>query len=135
MNASRHPKRPQSFDQQYASAKKRLLTIGFVAEGSLSKRYLTCGNASCRCANNPDQRHGPYYQLTWKRNGKTIAQFIPPTMAHCYEEWIQNRQLLAKILTDMYSISQKAIYSRLESMTEPAEKAALSSVKIKLRKT
>lgn len=135
MNASRKLKRPQSLDQQYAAAKQRLLEIGFIAEGTLSKRFLTCGKASCRCAKDPAARHGPYYQLTWKRNGRTVAQFIPETMAKYYEEWIQNRQELSKRLKQLYTISQQAIHGHLQSLSEPAEKAALSSVKKKLRKS
>jgi len=130
-----HHKQQESLEQNYATAKSQILQIGFVTEGSLSKRYLTCGNSSCRCANDPSHRHGPYYQLTWKRKGRTVSQFIPEPLAHEYEEWIRNRQSLSKILKQMYAISEKAIYAHLRSKTDPAEKSAISSVKKKLRKT
>lgn len=135
MNRPSLDQRQKTLDEFYAEAKSQILQIGFVTEGSLSKRYLTCGKSSCRCASDPGHRHGPYYQLTWKRSGRTVSQFIPEPLAHQYEEWIQNRQSLSKILKRMHSISQKAIYSYLESTTDAAEKSAISSVKKKLRKT
>jgi hypothetical protein len=135
MNRPPLDQRQKALEQLYAAAKNQILQIGFVTEGSLSKRYLTCGKPSCRCVSDPKHRHGPYYQLTWKRSGRTVSQFIPEPLAHQYEEWIQNRQSLAKVLKRMHDISQKAIYSYLESTTDPAEKSAISSVKKKLRKT
>ena len=135
MNSSSYHKQQVSFEQHYTNAKNQILKIGFVMEGSLSKRYLTCGNASCRCMGDPTYRHGPYYQLTWKRNGKTVSQFVPEPLAHHYEEWIRNRQSLSKILKHMYASSKKAINSYLESITDSAEKSVITSVKKKLRKT
>jgi len=135
MNRPSRLQRQKTLDQHYAAAKNQILQIGLVTEGSLSKRYLTCGKSSCRCVSDPNHRHGPYYQLTWKRNGRTVSQFIPEPLAHQYEEWIRNRQSLSEIVKQMHTISQKAIYTYLESATDPAERSAISSVKKKLRKT
>jgi hypothetical protein len=135
MNRPAHHKQRELFQQQYTAVKNHILQIGFITEGSLSKRYLTCGKASCRCTSDPAHRHGPYYLLTWKRKGRTVSQFLPESLAQQYEEWIRNRQSLSKILKQMHSISQKAIYNHLGSATDPTEKSAISSVKIKLRKT
>jgi hypothetical protein len=135
MNSLSLHQRQKSLDRSYAAAKSQILQIGFVTEGSLSKRYLTCGKSSCRCGDDPEHRHGPYYQLTWKRKGRTVSQFIPEPLAHHYEEWIRNRQSLSGIVKRMHTISQKAIYSHLESVTDPAERLAISSVKKRLRKT
>lgn len=121
--------------QEYAVVKKQVIQIGFIMEGSLSKRYLTCGKKTCRCRNNPSQKHGPYYLLTWKRNGKTVTQFIPQTLAILYEEWIQNRQSLSNLFKQMQTISKKAINAHLNSVANPVEKSIVSSVNKKLRKT
>jgi len=60
----------------YEAAKARLAAIGFTCQGSLVERYTTCNNPNCRCAD-PAQRHGPYYQLSWKQNGKTVSRLLP----------------------------------------------------------
>jgi hypothetical protein len=135
MNASSPKKQESALKRQYSAVKKQILQIGFIMEGSLSKRYLTCGKPLCRCLSDPTHRHGPYYQLTWKRNGRTVAKFIPESLALQYEEWIRNRQSFSKILIKMHTISKKAIDCHFESLTEPSEKTVVSSVNKKLRKT
>jgi predicted transcriptional regulator len=135
MGSSLPKKRNNSIERQYAAAKKRVLKIGFIAEGSLSKNYVTCGKPTCRCRNDTTHRHGPYYQLTWKRNAKTVSQAIPESLALQYEEWIGNRQALAKIMRKMYAISRKAIDKQLALKIDLAEKSTILSVKLKLRKT
>jgi hypothetical protein len=135
MSASSLKKQQKAFKQRYAAVKEQILQIGFTMEGSLSKRYLTCGKPLCRCLHDPSHRHGPYYQLTWKRNGRTVAQFIPESLALQYKEWIQNRQSLSKILKQMHAISIKAINSHFKSIIEPSEKLAVASVNKKLHKT
>lgn len=135
MGSSLPKKRNNSIEQKYAAAKKRVLKIGFIAEGSLSKNYVTCGKPTCRCRNDTTQRHGPYYQLTWKRNAKTVSQAIPESLALQYKVWIGNRQALATIMRQMYVLSQKAIDKQLALKIDRIEKSVISSVKLKLRKT
>lgn len=135
MGASLPGKRYASIEQKYAAAKNKMLEIGFITEGSLSKNYVTCGKPMCRCRKDPAHRHGPYYQLTWKRNGKTVSQAIPKALALQYDGWIRNRQSLSKILKQLYTISQKAIDNHLALKTDPHEKSAILSVKAKLHKT
>jgi hypothetical protein len=36
------------------------------------KRMMKCGKAYCACATDPAKRHGPYYELTYKANGKKL---------------------------------------------------------------
>jgi hypothetical protein len=55
----------------YEQAKTRIAEVGFTCEGSLIERYTTCNNPNCRCAD-PNQRHGPYWQLSWKEGGVPV---------------------------------------------------------------
>lgn len=136
MNTTKKSKRSKAtnYQQKFEELKKRILNVGFVAEGSLIKRFLTCGNPSCRCHNNPDKRHGPYFQMTWKRNGKTVSKFISPELASMYKQWIDNKKNLQTILKEMYKTSEKAIYSQLVANASPKDRKIISSVKKKLIK-
>ncbi len=91
----------------YAAAKARLADVGFICEGSLVERYTRCGNPNCRCAQ-PDGRHGPYYQLSWKQSGKTVSRLLSADDAALYEEWIANRRRLESALDDMRDLSRQA---------------------------
>ena len=57
-------RRLQRLSRDYEKVKTRLAEVGFICEGSLAELYTSCGNPNCR-SRNPDQRHGPYWQLTW----------------------------------------------------------------------
>lgn len=44
--------------------------------GTLSERYTTCGNATCRCARG--ERHGPVVQVSYRGpEGKTTGYSVP----------------------------------------------------------
>lgn len=91
----------------YEQAKARVADIGFVCEGSLAQRRTSCGNPNCRCAE-PDGRHGPYWQLTWKEAGRTVTRILSDDAARHYREWIANRQRLDALLQEMRALSREA---------------------------
>jgi hypothetical protein len=91
----------------YEKAKARIAEIGFTCEGSLIERYTTCNNPNCRCAD-PDQRHGPYWQLSWKQGGKTVSKLLTAEDAALYREWISNRRRLEAELQQMRDLSRQA---------------------------
>lgn len=91
----------------YEAAKAALAEVGFTCEGSLVTRYRSCGNPNCCCVD-PDQRHGPYYQLSWKQEGKTMSRLLAEDEADLYREWIGNRRRLQAALDTMRDISHRA---------------------------
>jgi hypothetical protein len=91
----------------YEKAKARIAEIGFTCEGSLIERYTTCNNPNCRCAD-PDRRHGPYWQLSWKQGGKTVSKLLTAEDAALYREWISNRRRLEAELQQMRDLSRQA---------------------------
>jgi hypothetical protein len=93
--------------RDYEAAKARLTEVGFICEGSLAEIYTSCGNPNCRCAD-PDQRHGPYWQLTWKEAGKTITRRLSASDAQLYRQWIANRRQLETVLDQMRDLSREA---------------------------
>ncbi len=63
--------------QRIEDIKSKLGELGEMRPGSLSQQFSTCGNASCRCKD-PEhpQKHGPYYQLSYTRKGKSRTEFV-----------------------------------------------------------
>lgn len=102
----------------YEQVKARVAEIGFTCEGSLLERYTTCNNPNCRCAD-PDQRHGPYWQLSWKERGKTHSKLLSPEDAALYQEWINNRRRLEAALEQMRDLSRQAGEQILASTGRP----------------
>ena len=46
------------------------------APGSLSTQYNVCGTPGCRCKATPPEKHGPYYQVSFTRKGKSSSKFV-----------------------------------------------------------
>ena len=44
--------------------------------GSLSTQYNVCGTPGCRCKATPPVKHGPYYQVSFTRKGKSSSKFV-----------------------------------------------------------
>jgi len=102
----------------YDAAKARLAEIGFSCEGSLIERYTSCKNPNCRCVNR-DQRHGPYWQISWKEAGKTVSKMLPAEDAALYQQWIANRRALEAVLNEMRDISRAAAERVLADRDRP----------------
>jgi len=100
-------RRLERVTRDYEAAKARLAEVGFTCEGSLAELYTSCGNPNCRCQD-PNQRHGPYWQLTWKEAGKTITRRLSADDAQLYQQWIANRHQLEAVLERMRDLSRQA---------------------------
>jgi hypothetical protein len=92
----------------YDRIKARIRDVGFICEGSLLERWMSCRKPNCRCSADPPQLHGPYYQLTWKESGKSVCRNLPPEHAELYQQWIANRRELDALLQQMKDVSQEA---------------------------
>ena len=44
--------------------------------GSVSERYMKCGQRACRCQEDLQARHGPYYSLTRAEGGQTRSRYL-----------------------------------------------------------
>ncbi len=101
-------KRLQVLRRKQQELAKELSTIEFIWSGSISKRFLTCGNPSCKCHTDTEAKHGPYYYWTTKKGGKTVARKLTEQQAEVLQPWIENRRTLEKTMNAMKKLSQDA---------------------------
>ena len=69
-------RRATALTKQIEKAKQALVLIGDMRPGSLSTQYNVCGKAGCKCKATPPQKHGPYYQISYTRKGKSGSKFV-----------------------------------------------------------
>lgn len=93
--------------KEYEEAKARLLTVGFVLQGSVTERWIQCGKAACRCHREVEARHGPYYQWSWKERGRTASTYLTPDQAEICRAWVQNHRHAEAVLKRMREISMR----------------------------
>lgn len=63
-------------ERQIERLKRELALVGELRPGSLSTQYNVCGTAGCKCKATPPKKHGPYYQISYTRKGKSSTRFV-----------------------------------------------------------
>src|ERR1035441_1152025 len=74
--ATMDTKRESEIERQIEKVKRELSALGELRPGSLSTQYNVCGSPGCRCKATPPKKHGPYYQVSFTRKGKSSSKFI-----------------------------------------------------------
>lgn len=94
---------------RYDALKAELQAVGFLCQGSIWARRSECGKATCRCHNDPENRHGPYTYWTRKSRGKTVGMMLTKDEVSVYRQWIENNRTLERILREMRNVSGRAL--------------------------
>lgn len=93
--------------RQIESLKKQIMAIEDLRPGSLSEQYNVCGKPGCRCKADPPQKHGPYYQLSWTRGGKSTTRFVrAPDVSRVRRE-IKNYERLQSLIDRWIALSME----------------------------
>lgn len=66
----------RSLAAKIEEVKRQIAALGEMRPGSLSTQYNVCGSPGCRCKASPPKKHGPYYQLSYTRKGKSGTRFV-----------------------------------------------------------
>jgi hypothetical protein len=90
--------RESRLQNQIDRIKEELSSLGRLRPGSLSKQYNVCGKADCRCKGTPPKKHGPYYQLSFTRGGKSTTRFVRREHVTRVKEELRNYKRLQKLL-------------------------------------
>ena len=69
-------RRQATLERQIEKVKRDLVALGDLRPGSLSTQYNVCGTPGCRCKATPPEKHGPYYQVSYTRKGKSSTKFV-----------------------------------------------------------
>ena len=69
-------RREATLQRQIEKLKRDLAALGDLRPGSLSTQYNVCGSPGCRCKATPAVKHGPYYQVSYTRKGKSSSKFV-----------------------------------------------------------
>jgi hypothetical protein len=93
-------KRATQIGKQIQKIKKELMELGELRPGSLSQQYNVCGKASCRCKDpEKPRRHGPYYQVSYGRKGKSSSTFVRPEDVGAVTKQLANYKKLMQLVT------------------------------------
>lgn len=84
------------------------MELGDMRPGALSEQYNVCGKAGCRCKDpNDPKRHGPYYQLSYTRMGKSTTEFVKKPMVSEVQKQLRNYAKFRKLTDEWVALSLK----------------------------
>jgi hypothetical protein len=92
--------------QRFRELKRELEQLEHFCKGTVLKRMMKCGKAYCGCATDPSKRHGPYYELTYKAEGKTVNVKLSPLAAPLYKAASRQYRKLKTLLNRLEKLSQ-----------------------------
>jgi hypothetical protein len=98
---------PQARQQREIAS--RLGGLGFALPGTITERTKSCGKQTCRCRDDPDQRHGPYLQWTRTVDGKTVTRQLTRDQLEHYQTWFDNTRRLRELTNQLHTMSIDAI--------------------------
>ena len=87
--------------RQIEKVKGQLAALGDLRPGSLSTQYNVCGTPGCRCKATPPEKHGPYYQVSFTRKGKSSSKFVRKENLNTVRRELKNYEVM-KTLVDRW---------------------------------
>ena len=95
--------------------KQRLLRLNPVLLGTITQRRISRDDPE---RPGKQKTYGPYYQWTFKQEGKTVTVNLSENQAAPYQKAIEENRLLEQILSELRALSLKI----LEDSTEGVKK-------------
>jgi hypothetical protein len=95
--------------QRFRQARRELLQLEYFLKGTVLKRMMKCGRPQCACHHDPAKRHGPYFEWTYKANGKTVNVKLTAESVLLYKAATKQQRKLKAILARLERLSRTAL--------------------------
>ena len=86
-----------------------LSRVEYLCSGTLLERMKVCGKPSCRCAQDPTARHGPYYEWGHMKAGKLVHRQVSAEQAERLRQAIENYRQVQQLLRDWEEETERLI--------------------------
>jgi hypothetical protein len=105
----RSPRTADPYAQRFQELKAELAQIGYFSKGTVLTRRMKCGKPQCACHTQPAKRHGPYYEWTYKAQGKTVNVRLSKQAVPIYRRAARQYRKLKAILNRLEKLSRQAL--------------------------
>src|ERR1700674_4381263 len=103
----------ESLEKRIQTIKHQISKLGDLRPGALSQQYNICGTPNCRCKADPPVKHGPYYQISFTRHGKSSSQFVRQEDLAEVQQQLENYRLLRDLVDEWITLSAQVSSLRL----------------------
>ena len=97
MSPSRRTRRNR-IRQRTRALRRAISAMDYVASGTLHSRTKVCGRSNCRCADDPNARHGPYHEWSRRSGGRLVHRVITAQQAESIARAIENHRELQELV-------------------------------------
>lgn len=109
-------KRISALESQIGKIKDELSSLGDLRPGSLSEQYNVCGSPKCRCKDDPPKKHGPYYQISFSRKGKSRTKFVKKKDVVLVRKQLKNYASMRRLIDKWIDLSEELCQLKLEQV-------------------
>lgn len=100
-------------ERRYARLAARLAKIGPVLQGNIAERTITRPDPD---APGKEKAYGPYYQWTFKRQGKTVTVNLSASQAKSYQRAIDRNRDLEDTIAEMRQLSLEILEAKTKGV-------------------
>jgi hypothetical protein len=111
----------ESLEKRIRNIKHQISKLGDLRPGALSKQYNICGTPNCRCKATPPLKHGPYYQISFTRHGKSSSQFVREEDLDEVQQQLENYRLLRQLVDEWITLSAQLSSLRLREKRKASQ--------------
>jgi hypothetical protein len=116
----------RSLAARIEDVKRQLAALGEMRPGSLSTQYNVCGSPGCRCKASPPRKHGPYYQVSYTRKGKSGTRFVRKEDLPSIRRQLNNYARMRALVDRWIELAMKLSDLRLAKQRRRAETPSAS---------
>lgn len=103
--------------RRIARLKQRILDLGPVHPGRITKQYNVCGTPGCRCKDPEHPRkHGPYHNLSYTFRGRSKTLFVRPECVAEMERrtrcYVRLKTLFDELIDASIQLARKEVLER-----------------------
>jgi len=106
-------RREATLHRQIEKVKRDLAVLGDLRPGSLSTQYNVCGSPGCRCKADPPVKHGPYYQVSYTRKGKSSTKFVKKEDLATVRKQLKNYERMKLLIEKWIDLAMELSILRL----------------------
>ena len=102
-------KRISTLERQIEKIKVDISGLNDLRRGSLSKQYDICGSPGCKCKAAVPKKHGPYYQLSFTKIGKSSSKFVNKKNTKMVNQQVSNYANLRKLVKKWIELGTESV--------------------------
>lgn len=96
--------------QRTQALRREIAAMDFVSSGTLLTRTKMCGQPSCRCATDPEARHGPYCEFNRRVDGRLIHRAVPRSLVPQVQRALENHRRIRTLLAQWEQETVKELF-------------------------